>query len=182
MLRAWWRRTLGGDQPASSASNDFTRAHPPSAAPMQVGPVRARHAEPAGLGSSLDPQIPEAERSSATRGNGRAEPSDGGCMSRSSAMVALVMIGTALALTSCAGGKAGDRSDVAGWRHRDGSAVSDLEFGQARVLRVVKRRRCRTPMTAFDGALLLFAAAAAIWLAGRCARRSRQERAEQFHT
>ncbi len=54
-------------------------------------------------------------------------------MSRSSAMIALVMIGAALALTSCAGGKAGDRSDVAGWRHRDGSAVSDLEFGQARV-------------------------------------------------
>jgi len=48
-------------------------------------------------------------------------------------MIALVMIGAALALTSCAGGKAGDRSDVAGWRHRDGSAVSDLEFGQARV-------------------------------------------------
>src|SRR5258708_20591345 len=79
MLRAWWRRTLGGDQPASSASNDFSTAYPPSAAPMQVGPARARHAESAGLGSSLDPQIPEAERSSATRGGGWGEPSDGGC-------------------------------------------------------------------------------------------------------
>jgi hypothetical protein len=54
-------------------------------------------------------------------------------------MIALAMIGAVLALTSCAGGKAGDRgdagerSDVAGWRHRDGSAVSALEFGQARV-------------------------------------------------
>jgi hypothetical protein len=54
-------------------------------------------------------------------------------MSRSSAMSALVMIGAVLALTSCAGGKTGDRSYVAGWLHSDGSAVSDLEFGQARV-------------------------------------------------
>ena len=46
---------------------------------MQVGPARARHAESAGLGSSLDPQIREAERSSATRRDGRVEPSDGGC-------------------------------------------------------------------------------------------------------
>jgi hypothetical protein len=53
-------------------------------------------------------------------------------MSRSSAMIAPVMIGAALALTSCAGDRAGDRNDVAGWQHRDGSAVSDLEFGQAR--------------------------------------------------
>jgi hypothetical protein len=66
------------------------------------------------------------------RGNGRAEQSDGDRMSRSSAMIAPVMIGATLALTSCTGDRAGDRSDVAGWRHRDGSAVSDLEFGQAR--------------------------------------------------
>src|SRR5260221_11861016 len=72
---------------------------------MQVGPARARHAESAGLGSSRDPQLPEAESSSATRGEGRGEPSDGGCMSRSSAKIApmVVMIGAALVLTSCTG-------------------------------------------------------------------------------
>jgi hypothetical protein len=55
-------------------------------------------------------------------------------MSRSSSKISLsvVMIGAALALTACAGGATGDRSDVAAWRHRDGSAVSDLEFAQAR--------------------------------------------------
>jgi hypothetical protein len=95
--------------------------------------ARASHAESAGLGSSCDPQIPEAERPSATRREGRAEPSDGDCMSRSSAKIApiAVMIGAALALTSCAGDKTDGRSDMAGWRHRDGSAVSDLEFAQA---------------------------------------------------
>src|ERR1700730_10737332 len=46
---------------------------------MQVGPARPRYAESAGLGSNLDPHIPEAERSSATRGDGRVEPSDGSC-------------------------------------------------------------------------------------------------------
>jgi hypothetical protein len=42
-------------------------------------------------------------------------------------MAAIVLLASA-----CAGSKTGDRSDVAGWRHRDGSAVSDLEFAQAR--------------------------------------------------
>ena len=97
-----------------------------------VGSARTRQAESAGLESSFDPQLPKAGRSSATRGNGRAEQSDGDRMSRSGAMMALVMVGAALALTSCARDRPGDRSDVAGWRHRDGSAVSDLEFGQAR--------------------------------------------------
>lgn len=36
-----------------------------------------------------------------------------------------------LLLAACAGGKTGGRSDVAAWRHRDGSAVTALELAQS---------------------------------------------------
>jgi hypothetical protein len=42
------------------------------------------------------------------------------------------IVAIVLLASSCAGGKTGDGSDVAGWRHRDGSAVSDREFAMAR--------------------------------------------------
>jgi hypothetical protein len=50
-------------------------------------------------------------------------------------MAAIILLASA-----CAGDKTGGRSDVAGWRHRDSSAVSDLEFDRA-------SGACRGPTT-----------------------------------